>query len=302
MIHGVMNVCKEKGYTSHDVVAVLRRITGQKKIGHTGTLDPDARGVLPVCLGKGTKLCELLTGEDKTYETVLLLGKVTDTQDISGKVLAEQCVDSLKVEEVEAAVFSFLGEYEQTPPMYSALKVNGKKLYELARSGQLVERKTRRVYITDIKLLEINLPRVRMKVTCSKGTYIRTLCHDIGEKLGLGGCMEELIRTRVGRFTMENSRTLEEIAHIFSDGEVSELLVPVDEMFDSAPRACVTDAWEKAARNGSSLPEDAAVCEKTLIDNERVRLYDREERFIALYRWREKTGEYRLEKMFFPEI
>lgn len=302
MIHGVMNVCKEKGYTSHDVVAVLRRITGQKKIGHTGTLDPDARGVLPVCLGKGTKLCELLTGEDKTYETVLLLGKVTDTQDISGKVLAEQCVDSLKVEEVEAAVFSFLGEYEQTPPMYSALKVNGKKLYELARSGQLVERKTRRVYITDIKLLEINLPRVRMKVTCSKGTYIRTLCHDIGEKLGLGGCMEELIRTRVGRFTMENSRTLEEIAHIFSDGEVSELLVPVDEMFDSAPRARVADAWETAARNGSSLPEDAAVCEKTLIDNERVRLYDREERFIALYRWREKTGEYRLEKMFFPEI
>ncbi len=302
MIHGVMNVCKEKGYTSHDVVAVLRRITGQKKIGHTGTLDPDARGVLPVCLGKGTKLCELLTGEDKTYETVLLLGKVTDTQDISGKVLAEQCVDSLKVEEVEAAVFSFLGEYEQIPPMYSALKVNGKKLYELARSGQVVERKTRRVYITDIKLLEINLPRVRMKVTCSKGTYIRTLCHDIGEKLGLGGCMEELIRTRVGRFTMENSRTLEEIAHIFSDGEVSELLVPVDEMFDSAPRARVTDAWEKAARNGSSLPEDAAVCEKTLIDNERVRLYDREERFIALYRWREKTGEYRLEKMFFPEI
>ncbi len=302
MIHGVMNVCKEKGYTSHDVVAVLRRITGQKKIGHTGTLDPDARGVLPVCLGKGTKLCELLTGEDKTYETVLLLGKVTDTQDISGKVLAEQCVDSLKVEEVEAAVFSFLGEYEQTPPMYSALKVNGKKLYELARSGQVVERKARRVYITDIKLLEINLPRVRMKVTCSKGTYIRTLCHDIGEKLGLGGCMEELIRTRVGRFTMENSRTLEEIAHIFSDGEVSELLVPVDEMFDSAPRARVTDAWETAARNGSSLPEDAAVCEKTLIDNERVRLYDREERFIALYRWREKTGEYRLEKMFFPEI
>ncbi len=302
MIHGVMNVCKEKGYTSHDVVAVLRRITGQKKIGHTGTLDPDARGVLPVCLGKGTKLCELLTGEDKTYETVLLLGKVTDTQDISGKVLAEQCVDSLKVEEVEAAVFSFLGEYEQIPPMYSALKVNGKKLYELARSGQVVERKTRRVYITDIKLLEINLPRVRMKVTCSKGTYIRTLCHDIGEKLGLGGCMEELIRTRVGRFTMENSRTLEEIAHIFSDGEVSELLVPVDEMFDSAPRARVTDAWETAARNGSSLPEDAAVCEKTLIDNERVRLYDREERFIALYRWREKTGEYRLEKMFFPEI
>lgn len=302
MLHGIMNVCKEKGYTSHDVVAKLRRITGQKKIGHTGTLDPDARGVLPVCLGKGTKLCELLTDEDKTYETVLLLGKVTDTQDISGKVLSEKNTGFLTSAEVEVAVFSFLGEYEQIPPMYSAVKVNGKRLYELARNGQEVERKARRVHIIDIQLLEINLPRVRMKVTCSKGTYIRTLCHDIGEKLGVGGCMEELVRTCVGRFAIEDSRTLEEIENIFSDGREAELMVPVDAMFDGSCRAYVTDAWEMAARNGNPLPEEAVTCRKTVMDNERVRLYDRAQRFIALYRRREKTGEYSLEKMFFPEI
>ncbi|EOS69149.1 tRNA pseudouridine(55) synthase [Lachnospiraceae bacterium MD308] len=301
MIHGVMNVHKEKGYTSHDVVAKLRRITGQKKIGHTGTLDPDATGVLPVCLGKGTKLCGLLTDEDKTYETVLLLGKVTDTQDISGRVLSEKSVDFLTAEDAETAVFSFLGEYGQMPPMYSALKVNGKKLYELARNGQTVERKIRRVNIADIKILEINLPRVRMAVTCSKGTYIRTLCHDIGEKLGCGGCMEELTRTRVGRFAIEDSRTLEEIEHHILEGKTAELIVPVDEMFDGTVRGSVADAWESAARNGGSLPKDAVTCQKVVLDKERVRLYDREGRFIALYRWREETGEYGLEKMFFPE-
>ena len=301
MIHGVMNVHKEKGYTSHDVVAKLRRITGQKKIGHTGTLDPDATGVLPVCLGKGTKLCGLLTDEDKTYETVLLLGKVTDTQDISGKVLSEKSADFLTAEDVEDAVFSFLGEYGQMPPMYSALKVNGKKLYELARNGQTVERKIRRVNIADIKILELSLPRVRMAVTCSKGTYIRTLCHDIGEKLGCGGCMEELTRTRVGRFAIEDSRTLEEIEHHILEGKTAELIVPVDEMFDGTVRGSVADAWESAARNGGSLPKDAVTCQKVVLDKERVRLYDREGRFIALYRWREETGEYGLEKMFFPE-
>ena len=147
MIHGVLNVYKEKGYTSHDVVAKLRGIVKQKKIGHTGTLDPDAEGVLPVCFGKATKLCDLLTDKDKTYQAVLLLGQVTDTQNTAGQV----------------------------PPMYSALKVNGKKLYELAREGKEVERKARRITIHEIRILEINLPEVKLEVTCSKGTYIRTL-------------------------------------------------------------------------------------------------------------------------------
>ena len=203
MINGIVNIYKEKGYTSHDVVAVLRKVVGQKKIGHTGTLDPDATGVLPVCLGRATKVCELLTDHDKTYEALLLLGKTTDTQDISGEVLEERDPGNLTEEEVRSCIESFIGEYDQIPPMYSALKVNGKKLYELAREGKTVERKSRKVQIHGIRILEMNLPHVRMEVDCSKGTYIRTLCHDIGEKLQVGGCMEELQRKKERRFLKE---------------------------------------------------------------------------------------------------
>ena len=211
MIHGVLNVYKEKGYTSHDVVAKLRGITKQKKIGHTGTLDPDATGVLPVCFGRATKLCDLLTDKDKTYVAELLLGQETDTQDISGTVLQTADTQYLSEEEVEKAVLSFVGSYDQIPPMYSALKVNGKKLYELAREGKVVERKARRVEIKDIQILSMELPIVKMEVSCSKGTYIRTLCHDIGEKLGCHGCMKSLVRTRVSNFRIEESISLEEI-------------------------------------------------------------------------------------------
>ena len=202
MVNGILNVYKEKGYTSHDVVAKLRGIVGQKKIGHTGTLDPDAEGVLPVCLGRATKVCDMLTEKDKTYEAVLLLGKETDTQDISGTVLRVGETEGLTQEQVKDCVMSFVGEYDQIPPMYSALKVNGKKLYELAREGKTIERKSRKVEIKEIRILEMALPRVRMEVSCSKGTYIRTLCHDIGEKLGCFGCMESLLRTNVSRFEL----------------------------------------------------------------------------------------------------
>ena len=202
MVNGILNVYKEKGYTSHDVVAKLRGIVGQKKIGHTGTLDPDAEGVLPVCLGRATKVCDMLTEKDKTYEAVLLLGKETDTQDISGTVLRVGETEGLTQEQVKDCVMSFVGEYDQIPPMYSALKVNGKKLYELAREGKTIERKSRKVEIKEIRILEMALPRVRMEVSCSKGTYIRTLCHDIGEKLGCFGCMESLLSTKVSRFRL----------------------------------------------------------------------------------------------------
>ena len=185
MINGIVNIYKEKGYTSHDVVAVLRKVVGQKKIGHTGTLDPDATGVLPVCLGRATKVCELLTDHDKTYEALLLLGKTTDTQDISGEVLEERDPGNLTEEEVRSCIESFIGEYDQIPPMYSALKVNGKKLYELAREGKTVERKSRKVQIHGIRILEMNLPHVRMEVDCSKGTYIRTLCHAVWKNLSV---------------------------------------------------------------------------------------------------------------------
>ena len=199
MFHGVINIYKEPGFTSHDVVAKLRGILRQKKIGHTGTLDPAAEGVLPVCLGKGTKLCDLLTDKRKTYQAVLLLGTETDTQDMTGTILSEKPTEQLTEPAVRGAAESFVGPYMQVPPMYSALKVNGKKLYELARAGKEVERAARPVEIYDLQIDAVELPRVTMTVTCSKGTYIRTLCHDIGEKLGCGGCMEKLIRTRVDR-------------------------------------------------------------------------------------------------------
>ena len=231
MIHGILNVYKEKGYTSHDVVAKLRGITGQKKIGHTGTLDPEAVGVLPVCLGRATKLCGMLTDKDKCYETVLLLGIETDTQDITGKIQKEEDISGLEEAEVTHVVRSFTGEYEQIPPMYSALKVNGRKLYELAREGRTVERAARRVTVYGIEILEIHLPRVRMRVHCSKGTYIRTLCHDMGKRLGCCGCMEELIRTRVSGFRIEDSLSLSRLEEMGRNGTLSEAVLPIDQMF-----------------------------------------------------------------------
>lgn len=299
MIHGIINVYKEKGFTSHDVVAKLRGIVGQKKIGHTGTLDPDATGVLPVCLGKATKLCDLLTDKNKTYEAVLLLGKTTDTQDITGEVLEEKSTEALTEEKVREAIEGFIGDYEQIPPMYSALKVNGKKLYELAREGKVIERKARPVKILDIQILEIDLPKVRMEVSCSKGTYIRTLCHDIGEKLGCGGCMESLIRTRVSTFWIEDAKTLDEIETLKQEGKLAELLVPIDAMFPFYPKITVKDDWKAFAKNGNPL--DLKMLKEACGQDEetQVRLYDESGKFIAIYQWKEK--KYHIVKMFFNE-
>lgn len=201
MMNGIINIYKEKGFTSFDVVAKLRGILKTRRIGHTGTLDPDAEGVLPVCIGKATKICELLTDKTKEYEAVMLLGRTTDTQDVTGETQTQQEV-RCSAKEVEKAVLSFVGDYMQVPPMYSALKVDGRKLCDLARAGVTVERAARPVHIFSIEILSIELPRVRMRVCCSKGTYIRTLCQDVGEVLGCGACMESLLRTRVGEFAL----------------------------------------------------------------------------------------------------
>lgn len=298
MINGIVNIYKEKGYTSHDVVAVLRKVVGQKKIGHTGTLDPDATGVLPVCLGRATKVCELLTDHDKTYEALLLLGKMTDTQDISGEVLEERDPGNLTEEEVRSCIESFIGEYDQIPPMYSALKVNGKKLYELAREGKTVERKSRRVQIHGIRILEMNLPHVRMKVDCSKGTYIRTLCHDIGEKLQVGGCMEELERTKVGRFLKEDAVTLDEVRQKMEQGEGAELFTPLDQIFAELPAVTVTDAKAWMSYNGNDLPERFLLEKEEWTDGQEVRVYDSRKNFIGLYQYRAPKKLFHIKKMF----
>ena len=299
MINGIVNIYKEKGYTSHDVVAVLRKVVGQKKIGHTGTLDPDATGVLPVCLGRATKVCELLTDHDKTYEALLLLGKTTDTQDISGEVLEERDPGDLTEEEVRSCIESFIGEYDQIPPMYSALKVNGKKLYELAREGKIVERAARRVQIFDIEILSIALPRVTMKVHCSKGTYIRTLCHDIGQKLGCGACMEKLTRTKVSRFEIKDSLTLAQIEVLKKEDRLSEILIPIDQMFADYPSIIVSGEAARLAYNGNGIKDRDVRKDENILDEAYVRVYDDVEDFIGVYQYHEKEREYRIRKMFY---
>lgn len=299
MLHGILNVYKEKGYTSHDVVAKLRGIVGQKKIGHTGTLDPDAEGVLPVCLGKATKVCDLLTDKDKTYRAVLLLGKTTDTQDLTGEVLNESDTCFLNEKEVETAIQGFVGEYRQIPPMYSALKVNGKKLYELAREGKVIERKARTVYIREIRILSIELPRVTMEVTCSKGTYIRTLCQDIGEKLGVGGCMKSLLRTQVGRFSLEDSKTLQNIQELKENGSLEQILIPVDSLFEDYRRVQVDKKQEPLLYNGNMFYMEGQ--KDVPYDEEMVRVYDCDGKFVAIYRYNAENNQYKIVKMFFNE-
>ena len=208
---GILVIRKEKGYTSHDVVAKLRGILHMKKIGHTGTLDPAAEGVLPVALGKGTRLVELLTEKEKTYEAVLRLGVSTDTQDMTGAVLSEKPV-TVTEEEVREAVGSFVGEQLQIPPMYSALKVNGKKLYELAREGKTIERKPRPVVFYEIRILDMELPLVRISVTCSKGTYIRALARDLGRACESAAHISALRRTASGVVSIGACHAVEELS------------------------------------------------------------------------------------------
>lgn len=297
-MNGIINVYKEKGFTSHDVVAKLRGILKQKKIGHTGTLDPDAEGVLPVCLGNATKLCDMITAKEKTYRTVMLLGLETDTQDISGKVLKEQSVD-LRNEEVLQAIRSFIGPYNQIPPMYSAIKINGKKMYELARAGIEVEREARPVYIFDIEVLDIKLPRVTMAVKCSKGTYIRTLCHDIGQKLGCGACMEELLRTQSGIFNIDTAYTLSDIESMRDNNTLDDKIIKVESVFEELPSFSVKETWAKFLYNGNRMPVESLELDKPLIVwPERIRIYDYNKKFIGVYEFKDDMADYKPVKLF----
>lgn len=301
MINGILNIYKEKGFTSHDVVAKLRGIVKQKKIGHTGTLDPDAEGVLPVCLGRATKVCDLLSDKDKVYEAVLLLGRATDTQDVSGAVLEEHETGHLQEAEVRACIESYIGEYEQLPPMYSALKVNGKKLYELAREGIEVERKKRHVTIFDIEILDMELPRVKMRVHCSKGTYIRTLCHDIGQDLGTGGCMEALLRTKVSCFELQDSLTLAQVQEMVSNEQLDDILLPIDQMFYEYKEIHVKKKYESLALNGNPFQVKAVQEPDTYENHETVRVYDTKERFVGLFEYRSGKQDFKVKKMFLDQ-
>lgn len=301
MYNGIINIYKEAGFTSHDVVAKLRGILKQKKIGHTGTLDPEAVGVLPVCLGKGTKVCDLLTDKDKVYETVMRLGVVTDTQDMTGNVLRESPVHVTR-EELEAVMRQFLGDYDQIPPMYSALKVQGKKLYELAREGRVIERKPRRVQILGLELrgMEEDGIHVHMRVHCSKGTYIRTLCHDIGERLGCGAAMEKLIRTRVGVFKIEDALTLAQVEDCVQNQQIDHLIRSIDSMFSMWPAGRTGAAVDRLLYNGNMLyRKDMVLEEKREPESgEKFRVYDSQGQFCAVYVYDGRHRMFKNEKMF----
>ena len=297
LYNGIINIYKEQGFTSHDVVAKMRGILRQKKIGHTGTLDPDAVGVLPVCLGSATKLCDLLTDRDKEYEAVLRFGVSTDTQDLSGKILKEAPVTVSK-EEAEAAILSFVGDYDQIPPMYSALKVNGKKLYELAREGREVERKPRPVTIYGITVLNIKLPEVTFRVSCSKGTYIRTLCHDIGVKCGCPAAMKSLKRTKAGPFLEEDSITLTELERLRDENRIQDVLLPVDQFFSSLSPVHVPEQFMKYVRNGNAFYLQQIKERMGFADGEEVRVYDTEGRFYGVYTFLRNEGRFVPKKMF----
>lgn len=295
MYHGIINVYKEAGFTSHDVVAKLRGICKQKKIGHTGTLDPDAVGVLPVCLGSGTKLCDMLTGETKEYIARFRLGMTTDTQDISGKILEEKEVGVCE-EQVKEVLSHFVGELQQVPPMYSALKVGGKKLYELAREGKEVERKARLITVYELELLKAEHPEYEIRVVCSKGTYIRTLCHDVGQALSCGAVMTSLVRSRVGEFRLRDAKSLSALQELADQGRLQEAVIPVEEMFHALPAIQVSDGAQKALLNGNQLKRSEVLIkedtesigkrsEEFPVDQKEYRVYSFGGRFCAIYRY-----------------
>ena len=294
-MNGIINIYKEKGFTSHDVVAKLRGICRQKRIGHTGTLDPDAEGVLPVCLGNATSLCDLITGDSKEYEAVLMLGITTDTQDVSGTILEQKDVN-LTEADVLLCIKEFIGETDQIPPMYSALKVNGKKLYELAREGKTVERKPRRITIHSIEVMGVDLPRVTMRVSCSMGTYIRTLCNDIGERLGCGGTMESLVRTRSGDYRIEDAVKLSSVQEWADAGELEEHILTVEDYFADCERIYMNTEGDKLLHNGNAFGTGFGTGDGSKL----YRVYDSAGVFYGVYEYDARRRIFKPFKMFIP--
>lgn len=272
---GIINVYKPSGMSSFDVVRAVRKTAGIKKVGHTGTLDPLAFGVLPICIGKATKIVDYVMQDFKIYKAVLKLGVVTDTYDMEGKVLRTSEVNASE-DDVISAIDSFVGTIDQIPPMYSALKVNGKKLYDLARQGIEVERKSRRITIYGIDIEKIEMPYVTFTVRCSKGTYIRSLCFDIGEKLKCGGVMYSLERTASGMFTKDNSVPLEKI----NKDNIEGYLIPIDEALHIYDKIYIDNKFEKLLVNGVVM-KDKSILDK-IPEDVMCRTYMENGKFIGI--------------------
>ncbi|MBP5332334.1 MAG: tRNA pseudouridine(55) synthase TruB [Lachnospiraceae bacterium] len=351
-MNGIINIYKERGYTSHDVIARLRGITHQRKMGHTGTLDPDAEGVLPVCLGTATRVCDIITDNSKCYEVVMLLGIGTDSQDITGTITdkaASGTLDALSDRSIRDAIMSFVGEYDQLPPMYSAVRMGGQRLYELARAGRDIEREPRHVVIDSIEIVseivrgklcdrlpfeslteaskialmkdrtsdsdrrfaryasedvtgieneeEITVIRVAFSVRCSKGTYIRSLCSDIGDRLGVYGCVERLMRTKVNIFDIDSAITLREAEKLMCEGKLEEKLTGVEALFPDYKRLDVKEKYNELLRNGNQLyfrHFKQYITEPPTP----VRVYSSQGEFLGIYEYVDGRSKYTPVKVF----
>jgi len=294
-LEGVLPVWKPAGFTSHDVVAKARRILGIKRIGHTGTLDPQVTGVLPLCIGRATRMVEYIQELPKQYEALLVFGLATDTQDWTGEVIETRGDVQLTEQQIRRTLAAFVGEIEQVPPMYSAVKVDGKRLYELAREGVEIERQARTVTIHEIEVLDINVslpqPEVRFRATCSKGTYIRTLCVDIGAALGYPAVMKQLVRTSTGRIRKPQCLTLEQIAEQHAAGNLQASLIPMDQAIAHLPAIGLEPQEAEHALQGKTIAIDAPrAAAAASADQALFRVYAAaDQRFLGLFAWNRDT-------------
>lgn len=302
-LEGILAVYKPAGFTSHDVVAKVRRILRMKRIGHTGTLDPQVTGVLPLCLGKATRVVEYMQELPKEYQATLRLGMASDTEDLTGQIIEQVDEVSITKEQLEEVLRSFHGIISQVPPMYSAVKVDGKRLYELAREGKTVERKSREVTIYEIEMTDIRLdgpyPELSFRVLCSKGTYIRTLCVDIGRMLGLPSVMVKLERTSSAGILAENCLSFEDIERYMEDGSLHSHLIPVDQAISHLPAHTVHEDKTSAALQGQRLSYKSVIPE--VVDEEPLRLYDSTGRFLGIFQRQKDTGAIAPVKVFLRE-
>lgn len=300
---GILAVWKPEGWTSHDVVAKVRRLLKMKRIGHTGTLDPMVTGVLPLCLGRATRVVEYVQERPKAYEAVLQLGIATDTEDMTGTVIESQATVKVTEAEVHEVLKRFIGQIDQVPPMYSAIKIDGKRLYDLAREGITVERKSRTVTIYELNVIETQLdldqPRISFSVVCSKGTYIRTLCVDIGKALGVPATMATLTRTMSAGITKESCLTLEQIEELQLSGQLSEYLIAADDAIAHFDKAVVPVSIGKLALQGQrvSLSHAEQSFPKSA-DGQLVRFYNDENLFLGIYQIDMRLSVFKPVKVF----
>lgn len=309
MLNGIINVYKEVGFTSRDAVSKLTGILRQRKIGHTGTLDPAAEGVLPMCIGKATKLCELLTDHRKQYIAEIKFGIATDTEDVTGEIIEETNFsndwyeEKLTEDNLSKVISGFIGRQLQTPPMYSAKRVGGKRLYELAREGKVIERKPCEItiYSIEIKNIDVSRREATIVVDCSKGTYIRTLCKDIGNELGCKAAMKSLIRTKTGNFLLENSYKLDEIEKLVKENRVSEIIIPIEDVFKNLQRVDVSGYAGILLENGGIIKAAAVKPDIEALEpknGEKFRMYNDEGEFKAVYSYNGDINAFKIDKMF----